>query len=79
MCVCVSVFTQQLCLYVGAPSSASSSAAAAAAVSSDPLAGKPLADVYHLWKLAGGSVERELSAAFAIVPPVCRLPALVCS
>jgi hypothetical protein len=64
-------------LFSSSPSKSGFAKQAQPADPNDPLAGKPLADVYHLWKLAGGSVERELAAAFAIIPPVCRLPALV--
>ncbi|KAL6043352.1 TBCK protein kinase [Balamuthia mandrillaris] len=46
-------------------------------ISTDPLKGKPLSEVYHFWELAGGSIEKEFAKDLKLLPPILRLPTLI--
>lgn len=45
----------------------------------DPLEGRPLQELYCLWKLAGGDAEAELrrQGCLRAKPPICTLPGIV--
>jgi hypothetical protein len=39
---------------------------------SDPLEDKPLSEIFHFWKLAGGDLENEIQ--LSLPPPILRMP-----
>ena len=45
--------------------------------SKDAFSGKSIGEIFHYWKLNGGSVEKALPKKLQMIPPILRLPLIV--